>query len=171
MSSPEFDVVIVGAGASGSMFASRCVSQGLSVAILEAGSEFTHLQDYIDRFYSQAVKVPGSPWPKEKAATAPSEIDVNSWRSPSNYMLQGGEDGDVPFGSTYDRITGGTLNHWMGTSLRMLPNDFKLASQYKVPGARDWPIDYSDLRPWYDVVEREIGVSGDDKQWSNYLGA
>jgi choline dehydrogenase-like flavoprotein len=40
----------------------------------------------------------------------------------------------------------------------MLPNDFRLKEQYG--RAMDWPIDYETLKPYYEMAEFEIGVSG-----------
>jgi len=55
--------------------------------------------------------------------------------------------------------------------LRMLPEDFKLRTRYGV--GLDWPLDYSDLKPWYAQAEREIGVSaevGDQLELQKLLG-
>ncbi len=41
----------------------------------------------------------------------------------------------------------------------MLPNDFRMKSTYGV--ALDWPISYDELKPYYEMAEHEIGVSGD----------
>jgi choline dehydrogenase-like flavoprotein len=57
---------------------------------------------------------------------------------------------------------GGTTWHWLGTSLRHLPNDFRLRSLYNV--AVDWPISYDELEPWYLAAEQELGVAGDSAQ-------
>ena len=80
--------------------------------------------------------------------------------------------GPIPFGSTYERIGGGTSLHWLGTSLRFLPSDFRMRSQYN--RFVDWPISYDDLArggaaSWYSKAEAEIGVSA-DAQDQAYLG-
>jgi choline dehydrogenase-like flavoprotein len=66
--------------------------------------------------------------------------------------------GSEPFKWWRPRMLGGRTNHWGRVALRFGPLDFK-------PRARDglgydWPIDYDDLAPWYDKVERLIGVTG-----------
>jgi choline dehydrogenase-like flavoprotein len=46
----------------------------------------------------------------------------------------------------------------------MHPDDFRLKTRYGSVGdasLADWPIGYDDLAPYYDKVEREIGVSGE----------
>jgi choline dehydrogenase-like flavoprotein len=63
------------------------------------------------------------------------------------------------FRSTYQRQVGGTTWHWLGTALRHLPNDFRLASTYGV--GVDWPIGYDELEPWYGAAEHALGVAGD----------
>ncbi|HYO66311.1 MAG TPA: GMC family oxidoreductase, partial [Archangium sp.] len=47
--------------------------------------------------------------------------------------------------------------HWLGTSVRLFPNDFKMKSTYGV--AVDWPLTYEELSPFYDKSEVEIGVA------------
>src|SRR6267142_2647107 len=77
------------------------------------------------------------------------------------------------FQSNYERQGGGSTWHWLGTSLRLLPNDFKLQSTYNpsVGGLRayDWPIGYNDIETWYGLAEKTIGVSAPDTGES-YLG-
>src|SRR5437762_3000781 len=50
--------------------------------------------------------------------------------------------------------------------MRMLPNDFKMKSLYKV--GFDWPISYRDLEPWYVRAEYEMGVAGSDDENKKY---
>lgn len=72
------------------------------------------------------------------------------------------QQGPELFQSTYERRVGGTTWHWLGTALRLLPNDFRLRSRYGV--GVDWPISYDDLEPWYGRAEDELGVSADVPQ-------
>src|SRR5690606_21943915 len=62
---------------------------------------------------------------------------------------------------------GGTGRHWLGTSLRFTPNDFRMKSEYGV--LVDWPLSYYDLEPWYGKAEAEIGISADVANQA-YLG-
>ena len=52
---------------------------------------------------------------------------------------------------------GGTTHYSMNFPRRH-PSDFRAYSQDGV--AQDWPIRYEDLEPYYDMNEREMGVSG-----------
>lgn len=82
------------------------------------------------------------------------------------------------FQSTYNRQSGGTTWHWLGTSFRFNPNDFRLWSTYKPEfkenngtevRAYDWPVSYDELEPWYTQAEHTVGISASaDEQ--DYLG-
>ena len=52
----------------------------------------------------------------------------------------------------------GRTNHWGRISLRFGPNDFKRKS---IDGLGDnWPINYEDVKPYYDKVDKLIGITG-----------
>jgi choline dehydrogenase-like flavoprotein len=55
-------------------------------------------------------------------------------------------------------MLGGRTNHWGRVALRFGPYDFKPKSRDGL--GFDWPLCYEDLAPWYDEVERLIGVTG-----------
>ena len=63
-----------------------------------------------------------------------------------------------PFQWWRPRMLGGRTNHWGRVALRFGPLDFKPKSRDGL--GYDWPIGYDDLAPWYDKVERLIGVTG-----------
>ncbi len=171
MSDKEYDVVIIGAGIAGAIVAKTLTRAGHSVLLLEAGlgtdtktikleGEEAHkvYLDYLDKYYQQQAKVPNAPYPNLPQAMSPDVLDVRplSGNTPNTngYFVQ---TGPLPFPSDYARVPGGTTMHWMGTALRMLPNDFRLKTEYDV--AVDWPIGYEDLRPYYELAEYEMGVS------------
>jgi choline dehydrogenase-like flavoprotein len=55
-------------------------------------------------------------------------------------------------------MLGGRTNHWGRISLRFGPDDFKKKS---IDGlGENWPISYDDIRPYYDKVDKLIGVFG-----------
>jgi choline dehydrogenase-like flavoprotein len=56
---------------------------------------------------------------------------------------------------------GGAALHYFANFPRLLQEDFKVKSQHG--RALDWPIDYSDVAPFYDRVAADIGMSGDAK--------
>lgn len=141
----------------------------LSVLMYEAGleagleldsvSSMTTYNEYIRTFYMQEAKVPNSPYPNLKQAPSPDVLDMEPITPPfpdkKGYLVQFGP---MPFASDAIRIGGGTTLHWLGTTPRMLPNDFRLKEKYG--RAMDWPLDYDILKPYYEMAEFEIGVSG-----------
>jgi len=168
-----YDVVIVGSGIAGGLVAKQLGSPPAKkrVLVLEAGDPVpTNINAEMDRFYRNSAKVPESPYKPDlfigaqltNPATVPagrptvlSLSNSNDWRDPAkSYLIQTGL---LPFSSTYERTGGGTSVHWLGTSLRLLPNDFKM-EQYQ-PGWAKWPIKYADIESKYGEAEWEIGVS------------
>ena len=56
------------------------------------------------------------------------------------------------------RMVGGRTNHWGRISLRFGPNDFRRKSLDGL--GDDWPITYDDVKPYYDRVDRLVGIFG-----------
>lgn len=166
----NYDVVIVGSGIAGAITANLLTNAGKKVLMLEAGltagmamdqeNAYKNYQDYLETFYTASAKVPNSPYPNLKNAPSVNVLDIEiiTKNAPSDkgYLVQMGP---IPFASDCTRAPGGTTLHWLGTTLRMLPNDFKMKSNYGV--GVDWPIAYSDMARYYEMAENEIGVSGD----------
>jgi choline dehydrogenase-like flavoprotein len=179
-----WDAVIVGSGFAGALIAHHLGKNKKQVLILEAGAGVpTNINKYLQRFYTSSAKVPESPYtpelfdgngklvdPGTVNAGRPSVLTLGpaskdgkpafgDWKDPHQaYLIQ---TGPRPFASNYDRVAGGT-QHWLGTSLRFVPNDFKMKSTYDQ--FVDWPIGYDDLEPWYCKAEAELGVSADTKE-------
>ncbi|MEB3884180.1 GMC family oxidoreductase [Lyngbya sp. CCY1209] len=148
-----YDVVIVGAGVAGAIAAKQLSEQGKTVLIIEAGTgeglTLEGFQSYLETFYGSVAKHPNSPYPYNANAPSPTDGAFGYFE----------EKGSVPLSGSYTRILGGTTMHWEGKTLRMLPDDFKLQTNYK--HGLDWPIADRDLWPYYRQAESEIGVSGD----------
>jgi choline dehydrogenase-like flavoprotein len=180
----NFDVVIIGSGISGVLIANVLGQAQKKVLILEAGEKLPpNINDYMGRFLLSTAKVPESPYPPElftkNILTDPNTVNAGrptvlslgakenfgDWQDPKqSYLIQ---KGPLAFGSTYERINGGTVRHWLGTSLRFVPSDFEMKSRFN--RFVDWPIKYDHLERWYGDAEKAIGVSADVADQS-YLG-
>lgn len=193
MNNPEYDLVIVGGGISGAVIAKTVIEQCLkrqeqgkptklpNILILEAGRATAMSADkyetYVDAFHTALAKVPNSPYPASASAGQPDVLDIrplhdaagNPVTSDQGYFVQ---KGPMPFGSDYARSLGGTTLHWLGTCLRMLPNDFEMKTKYG--RGVDWPKDlrYAQLKPYYERAEWDVlGVSADvDHQYYPGIG-
>lgn len=163
VSSRNYDVVIVGAGISGSILAKELAAKGRRVLILEGGvGQALDYEGYLknlDTYYTTDAKVPNAPYPRNPNSPQADVLDVVS-NTPiaysPGYLVQQGPN---PYKSDYTRAAGGTTLHWLGTCLRMLPEDFRTQREFGV--GLDWPIGYDDLKRYYKMAEKEIGVSAD----------
>ncbi len=159
-----YDAVIIGSGVAGSIVAKELSEQGYRVLILEAGSDkdmtVAGFNKYVEHFHSAVEKDNNAPFPRNPNAPSPRSPDTRKLLpgepSTSGYFVQRGP---LALDSAYTRVAGGTTMHFQSTTLRMLPEDFKLRSQYGQ--GLDWPISYDDLMPYYSQAEFELGVSAD----------
>ena len=149
----DCDVAIVGSGISGALIAWTLARAGVKVIILEAGPAVNRAKGLDHALATNIDSTPDAPYPQHAWAPSPATLD------PKNYLVQTGPD---LFVSNYERVVGGTTWHWLGTCLRLVPNDFVLKTTYGV--ATDWPISYDVLEPWYVVAENAVGVAGDSNE-------
>ena len=156
-----FDVCIIGSGAGGGMAAYQLAKAGAKVALLEAGGYF----DPADPKYITQLK-----WPWESPRRGASnhrpfgDFDA-AW---GGWEIEG-EPYTHKNGTQFDwfrsRMLGGRTNHWGRISLRFGPKDFKRKS---IDGlGDDWPIGYDEVKPYYDQVDKLIGVFGTVENMDN----
>ncbi len=137
----EVDLVIVGAGAGGSVLAQRLARRGWRIVILESGPFWDPDRDWVSdeagahKLYWTAQRVIGG--------EDPVELGKNN----SGHGV------------------GGSMVHYAGYTPRFHPSDFETRTRDGV-GA-DWPISYEDLRPHYERVEAELPVAGQDWPWGD----
>ena len=163
-----YDVVIVGSGYAGANLAYLLAQKGKEVLILEAGPGLPNSrEDYMENFYLNTFKSPSSPYPPNANTLDPAHTNVPRptiqalveapFEKTKSYFTY--TPGSLPFASTYQRLAGGTGNHWMGTCLRMTNADLATNKRYGV--GLDWPLSYEDLEDYYGQAEHLIGVSSD----------
>ena len=148
----EYDVCIVGSGAGGGMAAHELTRAGANVVMLEAGSWFDSEEYTMFK------------WPYESPRRGASSREKPFGEFDACF---GGWDIDgEPYTTTEDtefdwfraRMLGGRTNHWGRISLRFGPDDFK--SRSKDGLGDDWPISYKDIKPYYDKLDRLVGIFG-----------
>ena len=137
----EVDLVVVGAGAGGGVLTQRMARAGWKVVCLDAGPFWDPDHDWVS---------------DERGA------HVLYWTEP---RVIGGPDA-VPLGSNNSgRGVGGSMVHFAGYVPRFHPSDFATYTNDGV-GA-DWPIEYTDLRPYYELIEDELPVAGEPWPWGD----
>ena len=144
-----FDVCIIGSGAGAGPVAYELSNAGKKVVVLEKGEHYKR-EDFS----------------KDEIAYTKRSIVTPDLRDEYHTISENGEeyttteaDWDFWNGS----IVGGASNFMSGFFHRLHPNDFKLKSKFgqiKDANVEDWPISYDELEPYYDRVEKIVGVSG-----------
>jgi len=165
--SSAYDLIVVGSGATGGWAAKRAAESGLRVALVEAGRKADDT-DYREHVAASALPYRGrTERPLERLQPQQSQsYACDEWNSHFfvNDLQEPYVTGNEPFpwvGRT--RLVGGRTNVWGRQSYRFSDLDFKAASHDGV--GVNWPIGYADLSPYYEIVERYIGISG---QAENY---
>ena len=163
MQTTPFDVIVVGSGASGGWAAKRLSEAGIKVALLEAGkpqgdADFNEHVPAFDLTYRNRA----SDWIRR---TRPVQKDCYACRE-WNYKWFANdleEPYTTPNGKPFSwqgrlRVVGGRTNVWARQSYRFSEQDLhgKSFDGY----GEDWPLSYSDLAPYYDIVEDYVGISG-----------
>jgi len=158
MAEQEYDVIIIGSGAGGGMATHQLANAGLKVALVEAGAYY----DPADEEQRTQLRYPWES-PRRGASTRLRPFgDYNSciggWELDGEpYTMKD----DTDFMWWRGRMLGGRTNHWGRISLRFGPLDFKRKDS---DGLGDnWPIGYEDIKPYYDKVDKLIGVYGSNE--------
>jgi gluconate 2-dehydrogenase alpha chain len=155
MATEKTNVVIVGVGAAGGILAAELGKAGMKVIGLERGprlkTEDFNPHDELRYFQRQDLR----PNVKREPVT---------WRPNANARAT-----PIPVQNNGYQAGGGTV-HYGAVSWRMHEDDFRARSHTierygaaAIPAdssLADWPLSYTDLEPYYDRAEYELGVSG-----------
>lgn len=157
------DIVIVGAGAGGGASAWALTKEGARVVVLDAGAEYIPEKDY---------KLGENNW--EKNLFPDKDPDKHSYTFGEMQNLENKNDGlrswshlhgqynpaNKRLGWRYRHVkgVGGSTLSFAGEAHRLHPDSMKMFSRFSV--AADWPVTYKELEPYYQEVEKIIGVSG-----------
>jgi choline dehydrogenase-like flavoprotein len=148
-----YDVAIIGSGAGGGMAAKVLTEAGADCIMLEAGPMWDPVRDsYMFKWNYDSPR---------RGAAIPERQFGEFDGALGGWTLDGEPYTNAP-GSTFgwfrSRMLGGRTNHWGRISLRFGPDDFRRKSLDGL--GDDWPITYEDIKPYYDEVDKLIGIFG-----------
>ncbi len=158
-----FDAIVVGSGISGGWAAKELCQKGLKTLVLERGRDLKHIVDY-DTTNSAPWELSHENRPtREMLARQEKQARTGYTIKPAtNKMFV--DDIDHPYleEKRFDWMrgyhTGGRSLMWGKQSYRLAPSDFEANAKEGI--AIPWPINYEEMAPWYDYVEKFAGISG-----------
>jgi len=158
-----YDAIVVGSGISGGWAAKELCEKGLKTLVIERGRDVKHGD------YPTANK---DPWDLPHKGAVPEEEMARDFfkqkRGPfineynKHFMLKDSDHSyDEP--NRFDWIqgnqVGGKSLTWGRQCYRLGDIDFEANAKEGI--GVDWPIRYKDIAPWYDYVEKFVGISGE----------
>jgi choline dehydrogenase-like flavoprotein len=178
--STTYDAIVVGSGAAGGMACHVLTAQGMKVLLLEAGKRIPINEELRSMQWPYEHPRRGDAPPGFHAITfneynirQPPYARGSAFRHVFSYVGGWGgsdyvknilvDEKDHPYtGTKYAwvraRLLGGKTNIWGRLALRLSDYDFKGKSHDGY--GEDWPISYADVAPYYDKVDRYLGISG-----------
>ena len=151
-----YEVIVVGAGASGGVAACVLAEAGHRVLLVERGDWLTSTDLRPDHLRNQRL-----PLGYDTPAGPPAAGNPRVLATAEGERVLAPTD---PLWSNNAMTLGGGTRVYGAMAFRFCPDDFRMATTYGVPegsSLADWPLSYDDLAPYYDRAEWEIGVSGD----------
>jgi choline dehydrogenase-like flavoprotein len=153
---PNYDVLIIGSGASGGSVAYTLTQKGISCLMLDAGPVINYTRDRaLKKVYELPYHGFGKPG-RFPHVTQANEFNGNLWadekQNPYTY------DPKDPYYWVRVRLVGGKTLVWGRASWRMSDYEFKCKDHDGF--GENWPLSYADLAPYYDRVEPIFRVVG-----------
>ncbi len=151
----KYDAIIVGSGACGGWAAMQLSQAGMQVLMLEAGSPIEPAHDFHHVcLYDLDYRGRGKPGFARKYSGSERNYRIMLDNTENPYTTSP----ETVYRWGRSRVLGGRSLHWARASDRMADYEFKAASRDGY--GMDWAVSYADMSPYYDRVERFIGVSG-----------
>ncbi len=158
----SYDAIVIGTGISGGWAAKELCEKGLKTLVLERGRDVKHIEDYPTAF--------NDPWqtplanrvtPEEKAQHPIQSQNANFTQETKHWWIN---DLENPY-TQVQKFVWIRGDHVGGKSLMWSRQVYRWSEMDFLANAKDghgvpWPIGYADVAPWYDYVEKFIGVSG-----------
>ena len=157
----KYDVIIVGSGAAGGMATKILSDSGLKIALIEAGPFF----DPADPEQQTQLKWT---WESPRRGSSVTRRFGDFHMSYGDWVVEGepySAQENTNFMWWRSRMLGGRTNHWGRIASRLGPKDFKCKDFYDLD--ENWPISYEDLKPYYDKLDKLIGVFGTKENLPN----
>ncbi len=178
-SNRRYDVIIVGSGAAGGMAGYQLATAGLKVLMLEAGRALDPFKEFKTMEWPYATPERGGLPSTEHSLTAAeyrmTDRPYGTAKAFDKYKTVFSYSGNryskhsvvderqhpytgTPYAWVRARVLGGKTNIWGRVALRLSDYDLKAKSRDGI--GEDWPISYADVAPYYDRVDRLLGISG-----------
>lgn len=160
--SNTYDAIVIGSGISGGWAAKELCEKGLKTLMLEKGRMVRHVKDYPTANLD--------PWDfPNRGNLTPEELKEYHVQIRSGFIGEANKhfftnDKDNPYEEIkrFDWIRGNQVGGrsliWGKQCYRWSDLDFEANAKDGI--AVDWPIRYRDIEPWYEYVEKFVGVSG-----------
>ena len=158
-----YDAIVVGTGMSGGWAMKDLCEKGLNTLVLERGRMVRHITDYTTEHKN--------PWELPHRGRVPPAVVKSDYQVQSktyafseatrHFFMRDSDHPYVqqePYTWIQADVVGGRSLMWARQSYRWSPMDFE--ANLRDGHGVDWPIRYADIEPWYDYIERSIGVSG-----------
>lgn len=155
-----FDAIVIGSGISGGWAAMELCKKGLKTLLLERGRNVEHIKHYPTAMLNPWDFKHGLDNTIQDAIQDPIQSQAYNAGDKHFYIRDSIQPyiQEQPFNWFRGNQVGGRSLIWGRQCYRWSDLDFN--ANLKDGVAVDWPIRYKDISPWYDYVERFIGVSG-----------
>ena len=162
----EHDAIVVGSGISGGYAAKELSELGLDTLVLERGRDLKHGAGYVTE-HKQTWEFPARNSSGSRRHHSQYGVQSRTYafgEHTEHFFINDKENPYVeakPFTWIRADVVGGRSLLWARQCYRWSNLDFEANARDGL--GIDWPIRYEDIAPWYDRVERFVGISGQEE--------